>query len=401
MENWIKYIIKGFSFKGLEIFELENHTFYSLTELKMKKNEIHVVSERVFGTIQEVAPHIKKTDMLSIAINSSQILKKWSLPDSKLDIEQKVIQAFPNLDLHKFYFEILAVENLGMVSIGKREYVNNLLSELETHNIVPMRISLGISDIGTTIPYFEASNIQGSNFRIKKLDNSGYEFEPDIPSQHYNLEINGLDMSSTSLLSFSAFLGYFISSEKKSNVTTLNKELENNFLNYHFYNLGFKWGLGIVLGILFLNFLCYTHYKAQVASAESVSSSEQQISTLRKLEDEVALKEEKLNMILGTKSSRSTFYMDRIANELPVTIRLDQMEYQPLKRPVQEHKSIELKLNSIIVSGYSNDKTQFAQWTDALDQKDWIARIEILHYGYVSKTSDEFTVKIEIHEAEQ
>ena len=396
----MKHIIKGSSFQGLEFFHLDGNPFYSLIKLREKNGALHVVSEQVFQTIEEVVPKLDKKHALLLVINTSQILKKQVPTDSKLSPAQKVIQAFPNLELENFHYDILSTHGPGTVSIGKKEHLNELLSALESKGVVPSRVSLGVSDLGATLPYLMESKVKGSNFQLSKTGDTDFELEPNDSAEPTKFELNGLNLSNTSLLAFSAILGYIIGADKKTSLKDVTQRFENRFQNDRVFDFGLKWGLAMVLAILLINFVFFSHYHGKVMAMDSGHDIEQQQVQLQSIKERIAQKEERLKKVLSASSSKSTFYLDRIALELPNTILLDKMTYQPLLKPIRDGKQIEMEYNSILVSGQSGDKVQFAQWTETLEQKNWIETVEVLNYGYATKNVDEFNLKIEIDEAQ-
>ncbi len=399
MKKWLQHIIKGNSFQGLEFFHLNGNTFYALIKLQQKSGELHVVSEDVFQDIEEVAPEVDKKNPLVLVINASQILKKQVSLDSKLDSVQKVIQAFPNLDLEKFYYEILDTKGLEMVSIGKKEHLNELFLALKNSGIVPSKVSLGVSDLGASIPYLKDACIQGSNFQLQNVGGSDFKLKPDDSGQQTRLETNGLKLSNTSLLSFSGVLGYIMGSNKTTNLMDLNQQFKDRFQNYRIFNIGLKWGLGFMLATLLINFAFFSHYHRKVMAMESGYDIEQQQELLQSTKERVAQKEQRLDKVLGASSSKSTFYLDRLGLSLPNTVLLDEMTYQPLLKPIREGKAIQIERKSILISGQSSDKLQFAQWTELIEKKEWIETVEVLSYGYASKSLDEFTLEIDIDDA--
>ncbi|WP_222984576.1 hypothetical protein [Flagellimonas meishanensis] len=401
MRHWFQHIIEGSVYQGLEIFEVDDSIYFSLLKVQKKNGELNTVFERAFHTIEELTGHINAKNVILLVINSSKILKKQVSLDPKLDVGQWVVNAFPNLDLESFYYGILDVGGLGIVSIGKKEDIDGTLDMLKGHGIVPSRVSLGISDLQNSIPHLQVSNILGSNFQLRNISASDFVFEPKGSTQQNPMKIGGLTISTTGLLPFSSVLGYLKGSREESNLSVLNRRFDNNFKNHRLYSVGLKLGIGVLLTALLLNFLLFTHYRAKVESMETLSSSEQQLSMLKTIKDRIATKEQRLNMLLGSSNSRSTFYMDRIALGLPTSIQLDQMEYQPLLKPVREGKLIALDQNNIQISGQSNDKDGFAQWMEKLDREDWVEKMKILGYEYADKNSDRFSLKIEINEAGQ
>ena len=132
-----------------------------------------------------------------------------------------------------------------------------------------------------------------------------------------------------------------------------------------------------------------------------MASNALQDKSLRQLKERIATKEEKLKVLAGSRHSRTTFYLDELGKDLPHSIWLAKMEYQPLLVPVRENKPIETRKDNLQVSGITNDKVAFAVWSDNLETQKWVEKIKIIDYEYISNSSANFTVNIVLHETVQ
>lgn len=401
VKNWFKNILEGSTFQGLEVFEVDNATFFSLVKVKRTKGELVTVFENLFENVGELVSHVNKKQPLLLTMNTSKVLKKQIPLDVKGSPEQWVSFAFPNLALENFHYEILDNKELRVVSLSKKEHVEHFLETLETHGIVPCSVSLGVSDIGYCLSYFTETIVQGSNFELHKHGGSEVGLGTRNSLHKESLEFNGLTLSNTSLLSFSTILGHLGKSKNESNLVLLNENLGNDFQNSRLFDIGLKWGLGIFLTVLLLNFLLFSHYHNKTMGMETLASIEQQNNILKTVKANVLEKEDRLKTLMGSTSSRSTFYLDQIADGLPNSIQLENMDYQPLSKPVRDNNMIEVLEHVILVAGNSNDKTEFSRWTGALETKKWVDKVEIIGYEYVTKSMDSFTLKITLNEVEQ
>lgn len=401
LKDWVRHIMEGNVYQGLEIFEKDNLISYSFLRVTQKNGELLISVENTFEKVDELAKLITKKAPLLLAVNTSKVLKKQVDTDTKGNTESWVSQAFPNLELDNFYYQILDSLLFKMVAISKKEHIDQLLKTLEEHHIEPTSVSLGITNLENIIPYLKGFPILGSNFELRKENNHELQFKATDSFEKVPVEINGLVLSNTSLLPFSNILGYLGKDHKESNLILINGQSENRFKNNRFFDFGLKIGLGSILALLLLNFLAFSHYRKKTQAMETVSSLEQQSITLNTIRKRVSEKESRLKMLLSSSNSRTTFYLDRIAHEIPNNIQLDEMAYQPLIRPISEKKSIEVLKNSILISGKTNNKVAFSQWTDLIEHKNWVGKVEILGYEYVSKISDKFTLKIQLNEVDQ
>ena len=397
MRNWLQHSIEGSTYQGLEIFEIEDNTYYSLIKVKKRKGELNTIFEKAFNEIETVALHIQQRQPLFLVINSAKVLKKQIYSNSELNMDQRVMEAFPNLELDNFYYEIMEKKGVQVVSLCKKEYVESIIDELQSHNIVPYTVSLGISALENSLVHLQTETIVGSNFKLVVNNESEFKYEPILTLQQDTLNLNGLRLSNASLLSFSGIITHLSGQKTESNISKIHEPLIHGFKNKVIFDVGFKLGLGVILVTLLVNFLLFSYYRSKTQSLESISGSGYQLEMLKSIKHRVTSKEERVNKVINAGSSRSMFYCDRIASLMPKSIKLDFMRYQPLMKPIREEKPIELNDNSIQISGISNDKDEFAQWTEILEDQDWIRKIEIENYIYESKRTDKFSLNIEIN----
>ncbi|WP_036384443.1 hypothetical protein [Muricauda sp. MAR_2010_75] len=401
MKHWFQNIREGCTFQGLEVFEVDNTAFFSLLNVKRTKSELVTVYEGLFENLEELVSYVNKKQPLLLTINTAKVLKKQIPLDIKGTPEQWVSIAFPNLSLENFYYEVLDSKELRVVSLSKKEHIVHFLETLQSHGIIPCSVSLGVSGIGNCLSYFTETTVRGSNFELSKHGGSEVAMDVINSTRKARLELNGLTLSNISLLSFSNILGHLGKVPKASNLLSFNEELGNNFQNSRLFDVSVKWGLGIFLAILLSNFLLFSHYHNKTMGMETLASIEQQNNTLKILKSKVVEKENRLKTLLGSASSSSTYYLDQIAKELPNSILLENMDYQPLSKPVRDNNVIEVLEHVIMVAGNSNDKTEFSQWTESLETKSWVDKVEIIGYEYVTKSMDSFTLKITSNEVEQ
>ncbi|MCK0160142.1 hypothetical protein [Allomuricauda sp. F6463D] len=390
----ITYDFKGTDYQGLEIFEVAGTLHYALLKLRLNKGELELIGALSSSVLRDLVPQMELKKALLLQINTTKVLNKQLDGDLPKLPEQWVKHAFPNLDLEQFYYQILDDSKLRMVSMAKRSVVEEHLVELKEMGIVPTGLSLGVSGLSPSISFLE-SPIRGSNFSFHVKVDGEFELSQQVPAADMETDIQGLRLPTTHLLSFSQILGHIQGSAPYSNLEDVNTEMDNHFKNQRFYQKGLQWGLGILLGVLLVNFLLFAHYRSKTMTSEGPIDPEQQARMLQNIQERVDTKENKLKALLGTSRSRTTYYMDRIGEGLPESILLDILAYQPLTRPVQPDKSIRTAGDQIRISGQTNNKEAFAEWTALLESMEWVGNLEIERYEYTSNTVDNFSIKIQ------
>jgi hypothetical protein len=123
----------------------------------------------------------------------------------------------------------------------------------------------------------------------------------------------------------------------------------------------------------------------ELSKNKVVTMNEKVVKTQKMVED-----------VLKGSASKSSFYVDTIINDLPSSILLAELNYQPLRKKIKEDKAIQNIINTIIISGDVNNSMSFSQWITKLENMPWVTTVEILNFDDISKTTSSFSINISI-----
>ena len=149
--------------------------------------------------------------------------------------------------------------------------------------------------------------------------------------------------------------------------------------------------------LLLVNFFVFNSYfqKLEVLNQDSnlsISNTEK----LKALKEDVLNKEIRVDAILNSKNSKSTYFLDKISNTIPKSVLLDNITYQPLLKPMRDLKPLEQDLNIILIKGETSSSNDFANWIDILERFNWITSVKTIDYSFKAKNSSYFTLKLAI-----
>ncbi|WP_299535721.1 PilN domain-containing protein [Ulvibacterium sp.] len=393
---------EGSSYAGLEIHEVDGREHYHYLEVLKKKGELHLVKTEPFSDPKELCKSLKRNTPLFLSLNTSKVLVKMA-PSSKNENPQALVHgAFPNLDLDNFYYGVAQISSHPIVAISKKEYVNGLIGELKELGLEIFHFSLGLGSMAHSAAFMENQVIVISNFQMALEKGVIREVSPiEHPVSHDYL-INGLKLSNSSLLAFSQILGHLRGNTNISNFTETNGQFQSNFKNRRIFDYGLKASLSFFIILLLVNFLIFDHYRAEVNRLNSeLTLDSSQKENLISLEGRVNTKKERVETLKTVSNSKSTLYLDRLAKSIPQQILLDRISYQPLDKPVRDSKPVRLKQNTILISGISEDDTEFSKWLEQLEKWDWILGVETLDYDFVHSNASNFTIKVTMYETGQ
>lgn len=395
-----KHIVEGNSYFGLEIFQANDRELFSLLQMKLKKGELEVVLEKTSEDLKELVPLINSKAPLFLTINTSKVLKKETLKGGQGEAQHIVIDAFPNLELDNFYYQILHGVANDVVAISKKDYVELYLKKLENIGLKPYSLVLGASQI-TNIQGFIKGELTGSNFTVSINEIGIDQFKLSNEHLPESIELEGITVNSNSLLSFAHIIGHLQNAVQVNNLVSKNNLFDNDFKNRRVFDFGIKSSVLIFLVLLLGNFLLFNTYHSKNQMLESSLIAEgQNDNALVNLKKRVLLKEERVNALASSKNSNTSYYLDEIAKRLPKSIWLSDMKFQPLLFPVRNDKPIDFNKNNLEISGIINDKIAFTVWSDNLETEKWVDKVEIIDYEYISSSSANFTINIVINEVQ-
>ncbi|MEO0570793.1 MAG: PilN domain-containing protein [Bacteroidota bacterium] len=401
LNTFIKHSIEGTTYQGLEIFEANGKECFGLLVLENRKGELEVISENLVATFDALLKLLDKKKPLFITFNTSKVLKKQVATEISNNPELLVVNAFPNLEMDNFYYQILESENTSVVSISKKDHINWYLEQLKKVGLQPFQIALGISKV-QILEGFREGAIRGSNFQVQfsKTLFEGYASQPEQLAE--TTCFDGISFQNWHVLGFAHILSYLQQKSQPSNLSICNQRLLHDFKNQKWFDFGVKFGLGFFLVLLLTNFLVFNHYHERNQELEErIVNNQNKDGALKALQKRIADKEGRLEGILNSKNSKTSYYLDELGKSVPNSVYLNDIQYQPLITPVRDQKAIDLTANSLQISGVTNEKIQFTVWSDNLETQKWVSRVEIMDYEYLSKSSANFTLKIVLDASEQ
>ncbi len=392
------YFKEGFTYCGLEISESDNGEAFFVLELKQRKNELLISRKQTLQSMEEVPAALPKNRPLFLCINTSNILTKKITGQNTTHPEALVNLAFPNLDLGTFYYEVIQAQGNPIVTISKKAPIDQTLKKLKDLKIKVSRFSLGVSSLENTLAYLDEETIWTSNCEVSTKEGAITEFAPSKVETIREYHVNGLQLPSTHLLSFSQIVGHLNQKAHCTNFEEVAQQLKWEFKNFRIFQEVLKYALAFFVVLLLANFFVYNHYHEKVGELHAaLSATSSQKEELSLLDASVQRKQERVETLSASSNSKATYYLDLFAQHIPTSILLSEIKYQPLAKPVRETKPIILEEGVLLVSGISKDVNDFSFWVEELEKYSWVRSVETLDFDYVSKDTSNFLIEIGFH----
>lgn len=387
----------GNRFCGIEHSSIDDDARIYALILKKTKNEILAEDSLESGSIDELALKLPKDQHAFLVINDRQILTK-TIDSNQEETLQIVSKAFPNLVLKEFYYEVISQNKKHFVAIGRRSHIDDIVKRYMDSGIRITGLSLGCLMVSGLSSFLESGDITTSNANIVLEDGSISSIQNSDSPQQKTYDVNGLMVDSSHLLSLSGALDMVLQTHgSKTNLETKNRSLLDEYKQVHFFGQFLKFGLVFILGLLLVNFFFFNHYfKKLGALQETAQVNQASKSKALELDASVAKVEKMFKDMMSSNSSKTSFYANTIMQDLPSSIVLDELNYQPLLRRVKADQPISINNNSLILSGISSNSDSYSNWLSLLEDYDWTTQIVTLHYGSESTRTSDFSIKITI-----
>lgn len=392
------YLQYGNYFCGIEHTSQNSHDRIYATILKKKgsKMEIERLHDQI--SINDITSKLPKKQHVFLIINNDNVLTKC-IENQPTEEVKLVYNAFPNINLDDFFYEVILQQKQCIVSICRRAYVETLILEYRKNNISIINISLGSNIVSSIIEYLNLEYALTSNTKISIDNKTITSIENTKATDTFNYDVNGLTVRNDYLISFSGAINSLLSHfQPITNLDVLKQSLRRDYNQSQFYIQFSKFGLVLLLVILLFNFLAFNHYYSQVDILQKTFQSNQETKQrIDQLSASINKSQKIIEDILKSSASKSSFYIDAIIQISPNSILLSELNFQPVIKNIKEGVSIEILNHIILVSGESNNSELFSKFINDLEKISWIKKVEVLSYEDSINPISNFSIKLTIH----
>jgi len=393
------YLKEGTLYTSIELRECNGLEKWYLVVVKRKKKELKILKAMVSDDVKKLHKAIPEHRPLILILNTTQTLHKEVIITGEQQTLATVNNAYPNLDENLFLYQLLPLEGSCWVAIAKKDYVERMVNQLHLLKIFPTHFSLGVMGVQSILPYITTPPVVLPDIHFQLENKKIISGIPDREDHTDDLTINGLALDRNSIFGFAAILGRITNETSISNFNLWTLKWQKEQYHARIFSLGLRLIIPLLLGLLMLNFMVFNFYfgKTQDIKATLTTDVVNRVN-LETLKQTVMKMEERLASISIANHSKSTYYLDEIAQHLPKELLLSEIIYQPLERTIEKGKAIQIQENQIIIYGESSNSDIFSRWIAALEQIAWVSSVTTMEYNFISSQQSGFSIKISLHE---
>ncbi|WP_343616619.1 hypothetical protein [Flavobacterium sp.] len=383
----------GKQYIAVEHFTLNNEDKVALLLVEKKKEGLVISKKDRVSYTDKIADKWDIKLPFFLIINSNQVIQKEV---SGIDVsdEKLLHKSFPNTNWDEFYYEIWRLKTKSVIAIARKSYINTLLENYQNQKITIAGISLGVCSIADIIEYSDQNEFYTNHQLISRNENqiiSQNSLETAIP-----YTINDLQIENRQLVAFSGILRLIVNNTVNTgSILSYSEELYNEYNQKTFFNKGLKIMVGIVLGILVLNFIFFSHYyKLAQESSEILLVNKSYSEDVSKIKQRIIIKEEKVKGIDGRMTSRSSLIINEIASRVPSSILLTELVFNPLEKKIKAEEPILTKDKMIAISGTTIANQDFTKWVEDIETLKWVDKVLITHFGKNEDNETTFSINV-------
>ena len=393
-----KYIsdrfLKSNSIVGIECtYDSQDSLKFKYVILNKEKNKITIQSSsNEIGNADELFKTLSKSIPVCLVINGKVLIHK-KIQNSKEDNLKSLLQkVLPNADVKDFYLqttEPFSLDNQTFVSLIRKNILDDLLEKFIQKNIFILNCSLGPFCAESVLSLLQPDSVNEDSFEFDKFKLRLFEGRIfDFQQQELNenkpkmILLESLRVEDSLLIPFACALEYllnhFTNSAKIESINFLSEEFKQKKI----FLLSVWTILVSFFTILLINFLLFDHYSKLFDRLHTeVALNQDQILNYENLKKEILEKENLLASMGLLDASKTSYYADQIASDIPGNILLNDLNVKPLlKMTGAEEDNITFSPKSILISGSCKMSNELNAWIKILKGKVWVGNITLLNY---------------------
>ena len=364
---------------------------YELNLVVIKKQKTTLVAElqkEEITSFEEATKLIDPKLPLILLINGKGIIHKKvnvNETDTPATLLNKIL---PNANLDEFIIQQTPVNsNQVFVSVIRLNILTEIVEGLVKNKLTAIfGCFLGPFVVNALLPLMDSNLINNEHLIIANhrlqireqqiTDITGTEFAAN------NILIGNDTISQKTVIAFAGALTYFTGNQDDISNSALLNALKEEFIQKQKFELRGWVALAATFIILKVNYFVFNNYWSKNNEMNSqlllTQSALQRYDTLK---TEFAQKKEFLEQNGLLENSRTSYYADNLAKDLPGSIQWTSVNIHPLKKKKagDESEILQFENKMIAVSGNCQRSTELNEWMKQVKKQNWVNDITLVN----------------------
>jgi len=378
---------------GIEIILQGNDTWtYSVVTLRKTGSRISIEKQAEgIDNMEALKATIDKKFPLVLSITGKGIIhKRIANTEETGDPGALLAKALPGASSREFSIQLSPVdERQAFVSIVRNSILENVLAAFSQSGITAVsECFLGPFALNNTLEQLGINHqllIGGQTIIIES--NVIIALQPSAEAAEPYLKIGNELLSSALLIAFgSAFSGFAPGWKGIENSEALNELKEEFRAKRKFERTGLTSLVALFLLLLVNYFVFSTYWQRNNELNAAYALNESAIQQYDTLQKELAFKKKFLEDNGLLEHSKTSFYTDELAKDLPAAIRWISFKINPLKTEKNNEENVFSFENRVIdISGKCGQSAELNQWMKQVRQYPWAKDVLLVNYTQSQK----------------
>ncbi len=369
---------------------------FQVVRFTRKKNTIDFRTDTAAYTDTEsLLAALKKDKVLLLIFTGRGVVTKTFAPEPE-NGKIALTRVIPNASEEEFFVQQVHSATQAFVTVTRRKTWEELLHELTGKGFILADVWLGpvcAAGIKALLPG-TALNLPRHLLQFDAQGLCALQAREESPVA--DLLIDGKKVQAASLTALGGGFGYYAPTLEHTPIdsellTLSQKELRQKQL---FRKAGAGL-LAVFMLILLGNYFAFSHYSERYKLLEeqlSVHTSE--LEMLNQLKKELAEKRSMVERSGIFNHMKLSFFADRLAMQVPSSIRLTDMQINPLQgRKLKANEKATFGLGTILLAGKVSRSTDLNEWIHTIKAQEWTKEVTVLNY---SQAIGEHTASFEL-----
>jgi hypothetical protein len=358
--------------------------------LKKEKTNVSILSEfQEIFSINELLNLVGREVPLSISITGNAVIhRKINVNDGDTDkiVLQKVL---PNANVEDFYLQTLppVLDGQSFVSIVRKDVADKLLNLLLEHNYFILQCSFGPFKIENIFPLL---NLNEGNFitGIYRFGIAGERIQSmDLRIMDENSDkeivIGENSLKEKYFIAYGSAIDYFLEKTFERNTIL---SVKNSNSEFHDKKIFYLHGWSVLISfflLLLINYFIFDSYSKRSDRFKSeIILKQGEVRRFKMLQNEISRKRILLESSGLLDASKTSFYSDQLALDLPNSILLTDLNIQPLTKKMSNGEDkLVFSPKVILVAGNCKKSHELNDWIKLLKTKKWVNDLAIVNYS--------------------
>ncbi len=384
LDSLTRNIIYGKTYCSLEHIGSDIDLTITILNCKKQKGELTVVDKETVSTIESVKEFDSKLKYAHLIINNNQVLQKATENRNNLSDIILINQTFPSIVLDDFYYEILRSKEKAYVYICRKAYINTLIKNYEEHSIFITQWSLGNTPVSSLLPFLkQETSLKTSTDTLALEDGEIVAIYPTEVGSYQNdyYDIEGIKIEGSYINTLGGILTLLAGTDEdriSTNFEEQQEQQQSTFTQNRLFAIGLPLAVGVLFALFLVNFLFYSYYYDEVAVLQEIGSTNiLQKKLLVRKDSIVDQKQKRFEDVIASASSSASYFIDEIAKGMPDTILLEGLQYQPIEKRIRNNKAVQVKENTIIITGETAVNSDLSSWISSLETLEFSESVSI------------------------